>query len=338
MKWMGRLFQIVRRAATWLVAGVMMVALAACGAAAQTSELQPTSATGDKIVHIGYQKYGTLNIVKAQGQFDKTMQKLGYKVEWTEFPGGPQLLEALRAGSIDIGHAGEAPPIFAQAGNTPFVYLGHEPSSPHSEAMLVPENSTIHSVQDLKGKKIALNKGSNVHYLLVKLLQSAGLQYQDIQPVYLAPADARAAFQRGSVDAWVIWDPYYAVAQTDLKARVLVDGQGHVANQEFYFASKRFEETHKDVVQALIKAIGETDAWSKNHRKEVAQLLAPQLGIDSSVLEIAANRRDYGFQPMDAKTINEQQQIADTFQSMGLIPNPIRVADDVDSRLTEGAK
>jgi sulfonate transport system substrate-binding protein len=114
---------------------------------------------------------------------------------------------------------GEAPPIFAQAAGANLVYVANEPPSPRSEAIVVPGDSGLKTVAQLKGKKIALNKGSNVHYLLVRAIEKAGLKYSDITPVYLPPADARAAFERGSVDAWVIWDPLLAAAEKQLGAR-----------------------------------------------------------------------------------------------------------------------
>ena len=132
---------------------------------------------------------------------------------WTEFPSGPPLLEALNVGAIDFGNTGEAPPIFAQAAGAPIQYVAYEPPAPKGEAILVPKDSKLNSVADLKGKKVALNKGSNVHYLLVKALEKAGVKYSEIEPVFLAPADARAAFERGAVDAWVIWDPFQAAAE-----------------------------------------------------------------------------------------------------------------------------
>jgi len=152
-------------------------------------------------VRIGYQKYGTLNILKADGRLDRRLEELGYRAEWTEFPGGPQLLEALNVGSIDIGHTGEAPPIFAQAAGAPLVYLAHEPPSPKSEALLVPKDSDIRTAADLRGKKVALNKGSNVHYLLVKLLEQAGVGYDEIEPVYLPPADGPGLM--GEMQLWM---------------------------------------------------------------------------------------------------------------------------------------
>ncbi|WP_308638199.1 sulfonate ABC transporter substrate-binding protein [Paenibacillus silvisoli] len=280
-----------------------------------------------KELRIGFQKYGTVNILKAKGMLEKRLESEGYKVTWTEFPGGPQLLEALNVGSIDIGHTGEAPPIFAQAADTPLVYLAHEPESPASEGIIVPKDSKIETLADLKGKKVALNKGSNVHYLLVKALEKAGVDYKDITPVFLKPGDARVAFENGSVDAWVIWDPFLAAAQTATGAKLLTDGAGLVSNIEFYLASRQFAENNQPVIDAFNDELNKIDQWAKENQKEVAELLSPQLGIDVPSLEIASERREYGITPIDDSVIEAQQKIADTFFALQLIPKEITVKD-----------
>ena len=171
----------------------------------------------DKVLRIGVQKYGTLVLLRERGSLEQRLAPLGWQVSWTEFPAGPQLLEGLNVGAIDLGTTGEAPPIFAQAAGADLVYVGYEPPAPRGEAILVPKDSPIATPLDLKGRKVALNKGSNVHYLLVRVLDRAGLAYGDIEPVYLPPADARAAFERGAVDAWAIWDPFLAAAQAAIQ-------------------------------------------------------------------------------------------------------------------------
>ncbi|HEX7650029.1 MAG TPA: aliphatic sulfonate ABC transporter substrate-binding protein, partial [Noviherbaspirillum sp.] len=222
-----------------------LLSSAVAGAIALT--LPGTSIAQSKgALHIGYQKYGTLTILKARGTLDKRLAAQGIEVKWTEFPAGPQLLEGLNVGSIDFGTVGEAPPIFAQAAGANLVYVANEPPAPLSEGIVVPKNSTLKSVADLKGKKVVLNKGSNVHYLLVKAMEKAGLNYKDIDVVYLPPADARAAFERGSVDAWVIWDPFLAAAEKQLGARILVDGKGLVANHQFFLASRPYAEKNPE--------------------------------------------------------------------------------------------
>src|SRR3984885_13076511 len=217
-----------------------------------THALQVPARAADRVVRIGYQKYGNFILSKGTGAFDKTLAAQGVAVEWTEFPSGPPLLEALNAGAIDIGQTGEAPPIFAQAANAGFVYIAHEPPAPKGEAILVPKDSPIKSVADLKGEKVALNKGSNVHYLVVKLLEKAGVKYSDITPVFLAPADARAAFERGSVDAWAIWDPFQAAAEATTEAKTLSDGTETVPNYQFYLSSQKFLESDSKALDAIL--------------------------------------------------------------------------------------
>jgi sulfonate transport system substrate-binding protein len=281
----------------------------------------------DKVVRIGFQKYGKLVLLKSKGTLEEKLKANGYKVVWTEFPSGPPLLEALNVGAIDFGNTGEAPPIFAQAAGAPIQYVAYEPPAPKGEAILVPKDSKISSVAELKGKKVALNKGSNVHYLLVKALEKAGVKYSEIEPVFLAPADARAAFERGAVDAWVIWDPFQAAAEAATGARTLADGTGVVANYQFYFSSKKFLEADPKIVDVVLAQLGEVDDWAKGDIKAVAEQLAPAIGLPVPVVEVALKRQSYGIKPITDSVVADQQQVADTFFNLGLIPKPIKISD-----------
>lgn len=278
-------------------------------------------------VRIGYQKYGTLTLLKGRGTLEKRLAAQNIAVKWTEFPAGPVLLEGLNVGSIDFGTVGEAPPIFAQAAGARLVYVGHEPASPGSEAIVVPKNSALRTLADLRGKKIALNKGSNVHFLLVKALEKANIPYSAIQPVYLPPADARAAFERGSVDAWVIWDPFLAAAEQQLGARVLADGRGLVSNHQFYLAARSFAEQHPDLTRILIEEIARVDEWGRANPAEVSVILSAQTGLARNVVDLAASRYAYGVKAMSPEVVREQQRIADAFHALKLIPKPIAVKD-----------
>jgi sulfonate transport system substrate-binding protein len=224
---------------------------------------------------------------------------------------------------------GEAPPIFAQAAGANLVYVASEPAAPRAEAIVVPRGSALKSVAELKGRKVALNKGSNVHYLLVRAIEKAGLQYSDITPVYLPPADARAAFERGSVDAWVIWDPFLAAAEKQLGARVLADGTGLVSNHQFYLASRPYADRHPDIVQLLIEELARVDEWGLANPKEAAAVLSAQTGLDAATVDLAVERYAYGVKPVTPAVIQEQQRIADAFVKLKLIPRPLRVADIV---------
>jgi sulfonate transport system substrate-binding protein len=292
----------------------------------------------DSVIRIGYQKYGTLVLLKARGSLEKRLAPLHVEVKWTEFPAGPQLLEGLNVGSIDFGIAGEAPPIFAQAAGADLVYVGYEPPASAGEAILVPKDSRIKSVAELKGKKVALNKGSNVHFLLVKLLEQAHVNYNDVDTVFLAPADARAAFERGSVDAWAIWEPFLAAAQQQTGARILADGNGVVSNHQFFLASRPYATKRADVIAAVLEELAVVDQGAKTNPKDAAAALQPQIGLDQATLELALSRGGYGVVPVTDAVLAEQQRIADTFYDLKLIPKHINVRDATIQGTSSGAQ
>jgi sulfonate transport system substrate-binding protein len=188
-------------------------ALASVLCAAFATSISSASAENGKVLRIGYQKSGVFLLLRNEGTLEKKFASLGYKVEWREFSYGSPILEAINAGSIDLGHSGDAPVIFAQAAGIPFVYIAASDESPESAGVVVRKNSLIQNFGELRGKTIAFAKGSSSHHLLAQLLTRAGLTFNDIKPAYLQPADARAAFESGAIDAWVIWDPFLAAAE-----------------------------------------------------------------------------------------------------------------------------
>jgi sulfonate transport system substrate-binding protein len=316
-------FKSISRRAALKGAGAVGLAVALTG-------VSPRAVLADnKTLRIGFQKYGTLILLKGKGTLEKALEPLGVTVTWTEFPAGPQLLEGLNVGAIDFGSTGEAPPIFAQAAGAPLVYVGHEPPAPKGEAILVPKDSPIQTVADLKGKKVAFNKGSNVHYLLVKALEKAGLAYADIEPAFLPPADARAAFEKGAVDAWVIWDPFQASAEQATGARSLSNGEGLVSNHQFYLSTKEYSGANGEVLNVLIKQIEELDSWANGNTDKVAEELSASVGIPAEILKVALARQTYGVQAISDAVIAEQQKIADVFFELKLIPKAIKVSEAV---------
>jgi sulfonate transport system substrate-binding protein len=303
-----------------------LAALLGAGLALSAGLTQAADPAGT--VRVGFQKAGLLAVLKAQGALDKPLAELGYKVEWKEFPAGPQLLEALNTGSIDFGYTGAPPAVFAQAAGARLVYVGAEPGGKTNEALFVLDSSPAHSVADLKGKRIALQKGSSSNYLLVQLLRRANLTVQDIQPIYLPPAEARAAFESGAVDAWVVWDPYYALAQKALKTRTLGDfSELPVFN--FYEATPEFVNTHPRAVNAILAQLRTAGLWVNQHPQETAALLAPKLGIQQPVVETWLRRVPYGVTPVTPQIVASQQQIADLFLQQKLIPKPVNVQSAV---------
>jgi sulfonate transport system substrate-binding protein len=313
---------VVRHALRATFAGLLGAAL--LGGAAFSA---PAAAQATQELRVGYQKYGSFIILKARGTLEKRLAEKGVAVKWHEFAFGPPLLEAINVGSIDVGSVGEAPPIFAQAAGADLVYIGNEPPAPTAEAIVVPKDSPLTKVAELKGRKVAVGKGSNANYLLVKLLEDAGLKFSDIEVVYLPPADARAAFESGRIAAWAIWDPFLAAAERQLNARVLADGKGAVANHQFYLASRSYANAHPEVVRILIEELDKIDQWGLKNPGEVAAFLAPLLGIELPVVELAARRLAYGIKPVTPDVIAAQQKIGDKFFELKLIPKAVRVAD-----------
>lgn len=312
---------------TLLAAGLAsVIGIAGC---AKETEQQDTTKQQTTTLSIGFQKYGILPIVKAKGELEKSLAAQGVHVKWVEFPAGPQLLEGLNVGSVVFGEAGEAPPIFAQAANPNLVYVANQPPAPTAEALIVQKDSTIRSIQDLKGKRIALNKGSNVHYLLLKLLEANKLSLNDIQPVYLPPSDARAAFEKGAVDAWVIWDPFFAAAQHQIHARVIASGEHLVNNHQFYLADRKFAESHPDALKTLVSTLNQTTNWVKNHPNDAAKLLEKPTGLGFDVLKTSISRMGFGVQPISAQVAKEQQYVADAFFAQKLIPKQLVIQDAV---------
>ncbi len=280
-------------------------------------------------LHVGYQRYGTLIILKQRGTLERALRPLGWTVDWELFPSGPPLLEAMDAGAVDFGIAGETPPVFAQAAGAPLLYVGAEPPAPTGEAILVPKNSPITTLAGLKGKRVAYSRGSNVNYLLVRALQRAGLSWGDITPVNLAPTDGPAAFQQGAVDAWTIWDPYESAARSSFGARVLHDGTGLVPNRQYFMASRSFATAQPRILEAVLAEVAACDAWSRDHLPEVTDLLTGTSGLSRPVVQAAVSRLSFGIGAMTPDVVAGQQQVADTMAAIGLIPGPVKVGEAI---------
>ncbi|HEX6565188.1 MAG TPA: sulfonate ABC transporter substrate-binding protein [Chthoniobacterales bacterium] len=281
-------------------------------------------------LRIGYQKAAsTLVLLKAHGTLEKKLTPLNVEVKWLEFAAGPQLLEGLNLGSIDFGYVGEVPPIFALAAGAPLVYTAYELPTPEAEGILVPKDSPIRTIADLKGKKVAFNKGSDVHWLMVKALEDAGLKYGDIQPAYLAPADARAAFQNGAIDAWAIWDPFFVAAQRQIGARVLTTAKGIVKRHQYFVSTRSFSEKNAEIVKILMQELGGVGQWVRDNYAEAAKELAPIQGLEPDIVEASLRHYKHIYKPIDDAVLADQQRIADTFYELKLIPQKLTVKDAV---------
>ncbi|WP_202302600.1 sulfonate ABC transporter substrate-binding protein [Dryocola clanedunensis] len=309
------MFNLLKRNAPWLAfAGLLSLSGAVNAAPSVPDQLR-----------IGYQK-GSVSMVLAKSHKYLEQRYPQTKFSWIEFPAGPQMLEALNVGSIDLGSTGDIPPIFAQAAGADLVYVGSEPAKPRAEVILVPENSPLKTVADLKGHKVAFQKGSSSHNLVLRALQKAGLKFTDIQPAYLTPADARAAFQQGDVDAWAIWDPYYSAALLNGGVRVLTDGSELNQTGSFYLASRPYAEKNGEFLQNVLKTFSDADDLTRTQRAESVALLAKTMGLPEPVIASYFDHRPpTEITPVSAATAEKQQKTADLFYDNHLVPKKVDI-------------
>ncbi|WP_213775310.1 aliphatic sulfonate ABC transporter substrate-binding protein [Bradyrhizobium sp. dw_78] len=280
-------------------------------------------------IRIGTQKGGFFPAVRQRHSLEDAFKPLGIEIKWIDFQFGPPLLEAINVGSVDFGFVGDAPPIFAQAGGARIRYAAAVKSEGTTQAIIVPQDSPIKTLADLRGKRIAFGKGSSAHNLLVAALEKAGIDWSDITPAPLAPADATAAFVKGSVDAWSIWDPYLALAELKQNARVIVfDKDVHKPNA-FYIVGSDFVEKYPSLVAKLNAVFASEGEWADVHHEDVARAQAEATGVDIEAIRRFVDRSNYRVVPVDDEIIKSQQVVADRFARLGLIPKPVKVSDIV---------
>jgi sulfonate transport system substrate-binding protein len=281
-----------------------------------------------KEIRIGYQKNGVLVIARQRATLENHFKPLGIDVKWVEFSSGPPMMEAMNVGSVDYGAVGDSPPVFAQAAGAAIVYAAGQPIT-NGQGILVPPNSPIRSIADLKGKRVGFTKGSSAHNIVVQTLEKAGLTYADITPVYLTPPDAGPAFANGSIDAWAIWDPYFAIGEAKQNGRILVNASDVTKTNSFYIANRDFARNHGPVLQQIVDVTASTAKWAEAHRDEVAKSLSAVTGIPLDIQAVAANRSSFAVGPITADIIATQQGVADRFFKLGLIPKPIAIREIV---------
>jgi sulfonate transport system substrate-binding protein len=279
-------------------------------------------------IRIGYQKNGVLVIARQQATLEQHFAPQGIAVKWIEFSSGPPMLEAMNVGSVDYGAVGDSPPIFAQSAGAAIVYAAGQPIT-NGQGILVQKDSLIRSIADLKGKRIGFTKGSSAHNIVVRTLEKAGLTYGDITPVYLTPPDAGPAFANGSIDAWSIWDPYFAIGEIKQNGRILVNASDIVRTNSFYIANREFAKSHGPLLQQIIDVTSSSAKWAEAHRDEVAKSLSAVTGIPLDIQTVAANRSSFAVGPVTDDIVAIQQGVADRFYKLGLIPKPIVVRDAV---------
>ena len=297
-------------------------------AAALALPVVRASAAEGKTLRMGFQKGEPTQMAAKQNRvLEDILAPRGWAVEWVEFQFGPPMLEAMRVGSIDLGAVGDTPPVFAQAAHAGLVYVSAIRSG--SQAILLPPGSGIQALAGLKGKKVAFGRGSSAHNFLIKGLAKGGLTFSDIEPVTLGPADAGAAFQRGAVDAWAIWDPYYALFETRSGVRTLATNADVGEQYSFFIGRSAFVRANPELIGTVLGAFSASCAWIRGHRDEVADLLSNGTGMPPDTMRRVMARVPAEILPLTDAIVLSQQEIANRFRSAGVLPVDIAVADAV---------
>jgi len=299
------------------------------GAAVLSAVPFGAKAEGATTLRIGWQKGGVFALAKGTGALEKRLAPRGISVSWNEFTSGPPLLEALGAAAIDFGSTGDIPPLFAQAAGGDLLYVASAAGSLDGSAILVKKDSPIQSLADLKGKKVAYKRGSSAHNFTLKALGSVGLTLNDIETVDLGPPDAAPAFANNQIDAWTIWDPYYAIAAQQPDTRVLVTTEGLVDSWGYYPANGGYTKANPDVILDVIDELGKVGAAAQANIDGTVGEISKITGVPVEIQKIALTRKgaDLGaIAVLTPDNLAYQQALADTFFDLKIIPKKLDIA------------
>jgi sulfonate transport system substrate-binding protein len=250
------------------------------------------------------------------------LHKLPFAVSFADFTSGPPILQAMSAGSLDVGGVGNAPPVFAAAGGAKVAIVGALANNPNSAALVVPKGSSIKSIADLKGKKIAVAQGSSADYHLLTVLNKAGLSVHDVTLEYLQPAQGLAALSSGAVDAWDIWTPFIEEAVFKSGARVLVNGQGFGSNFSYTVASRSSisDPTKSKEITEYLKLLNQAHRWADTHPAAWASVWAKATGLSTTIMQAGAHDDTQQPIPVGSTTVTAEQSLVNAFSKAGLIP------------------
>lgn len=306
-----------------------LAAGSALAAAAFIAPLSKALAATPDTISLGFQKTGIPLVARQLKVFEKRFEPRGIKVNWVEFPSGLTLLQALDIGQISFGNSGNVGCIFQQAAGGHIDYIAAQPSGPKSEGILVKATSSIRTLADLRGKKVGYAKGSSSHDLIAAALEKAGVKLADIDSISLGAADAAFAYDSGDIDAWVIWDPYFTIAQKRTPSRVLAYTGDIKPSSGFLLANSGFAAAHPELVREYIDGSKEAAAWAKSHPAEVTSALSAATGIPADVMALVTQNASFDVTTLSAPLLDAQQNTADRLYALGLIPKKVNVRDIV---------
>ncbi|OPH04014.1 aliphatic sulfonate ABC transporter substrate-binding protein [Lacticaseibacillus paracasei] len=297
---------------------------------------QTTTAASDlETVTIGYQKADPVDIARQHGELIKKMKAKGYQVVFKEFSDGAALMTALKSGAIDYARVGDTPPVTAKAAGTDIALIAAGATKEYGSGILVGKNSQITNLKQLKGKTIAYQKGTAAQYLIIQALKKAGLSTNDVKLVNMDQSSASVAFAKGSVDAWVTWDPYTATAQVNQGAKLLTNSTGLAKNRDFLISTQNYAKTHTALSKLLTTYINDDMTWANNHHTQLIAMLSKTLKLSDAVIQKMVERRTYAMALVkaDSSIVDEENQIANTFYQEGVVTEKV----DMKTTLVSGS-
>jgi sulfonate transport system substrate-binding protein len=306
--------------------------LAACSSSSPGGSSSPSAGAAAGATDQANVSSVTLNIGDQAGSGSEALltaagliNKLPFKAHWADFTSGPPMLQAMASGSVDVGGVGDAPPVFAAAGGSQLAVVSALQTNVNSAAILVPENSPIKTVAQLKGKKIAVAQGSSANYQLLAALTKAGLTMKEVTPDYLQPADAEAAFASGHVDAWAVWSPYIELAEGQDHARIIANNTGLPLTYSFEVASRSAlsNPAKSAAIHDYLKLLDQAYTWAASHQSVWAATWAKATGLPLSVMTLAVKDSTDVPTPITPGVISSEQSVSNAFSASGLIPGKV---------------
>lgn len=328
-----------RKILTIMFTVILFMTLTGCTSDSPVIKEKSSTEKENVSVNIGIQQtLGPLLIAKEKGWFEEEFAKVGVKVNWTVFQSGPPHFEAMAANRLDLGYVGNSPVIAAQAADIGFKEISLAADGLKGNAILVQKNSTIHSLKDLKGKKVAVAKGSSGFDLLYHAIDRAGLKPEEVEIIQLQPDEALPAFESGAVDAWAIWEPFVSIQVLKNEAKVLADGESlQVYSPSFVIARSQFTEEHPDLTVLFLKVYEKARLFEKEQREEAVELYADARKIDKEVARRVIENNESLALPISEKIIESQQDTADFQYELKAITKKLDTSKVVDNSYIEQA-
>jgi sulfonate transport system substrate-binding protein len=282
-------------------------------------------------LRVGDQKGNAQAVMEAAG----VLKDVPYKIEWKEFPAAAPLLEALSASAIDTGLVGDAPFTFAAAANVPVKAIAAIRQSREGLAILVPEQSAVKGLDDLRGKKIATGRGSIGHQLILAALEQRGWKPNDVQIVFLAPSDAKIAYTQGSVDAWSTWEPYVSQEEVLFKSRRIITAEGLTPGLSFQVALPAAIKDKRAQLADFVQRLTAARAWSQDNVGSYAETWGKLMNIPAAVPLNWLTRARIRIAPIDASVVADEQKTIDLYFRSGLISRSLEANDIVDRSFSD---